>query len=630
MAGNGELRRSLRLAEKNNRHEERKIKKEEVSGDEAEEVVPEIAGEDEEGQAEEMVVKKDEESPAETPADVSHSDRTMGAKMEEKPERAEEIGKGNKLPRRVATKKQKGRFAKKTESTDEDDVEAGKNYLAILKGPFKFEKTGRMKMKEEAVKQGRDLWEKVLLECKLRKQIAKEAAAKARSRQNPATHAHDKLPGGASQFHGFLSLPREVRYLIYGFYLDACDVGGCCSFGQIVLQLLDRYRRDGAGSPVGSYQKSYRKSTNIGTEVKLSDKRAFLILKEVYIKLVEEPHEAQQLEQAVYDECAEYADDYMYFINYRPNWVMRPFHRINQPCQNNFRVTERGNILNDLTPLSLVCREILCEMWEFCQWNKAPIIVDIRQCDFRPLFRLCRTLKRLCGYNITSSMVKIRWEWRSYTSSSPSEGPFPKDFYNLAQLFLMHWLAGFPLWYLPALGSCLLEEHWHSPCSDGLDNEIDPYKSARGITQEYPPKVAVAYWIWVVRHAAALWRIDPAMWDVLTDQYLRHLNYGAHRDHHCIRPFYPPWRLGLGKIENTVGIIATAALRPLPRLEKPPRTFQAVAENFEVRDGRLRYSPAVQFYGRAVYKAVKAKPGRFYSEWEKCWDEESVPDEGII
>ncbi|KAF2279941.1 uncharacterized protein EI97DRAFT_477446 [Westerdykella ornata] len=120
-------------------------------------------------------------------------------------------------------------------SARKERLKAEKRYLSILKQPVRVErsqKTWRMVEEEDAAKQGRELWEKVLFECRRRREAERKVEAETSRRlaldpselDGTGDETGDRTQtdqGGGTEssqptlHFRFLDLPLDIRCMIY-------------------------------------------------------------------------------------------------------------------------------------------------------------------------------------------------------------------------------------------------------------------------------------------------------------------------------------------------------------------------------------------------------------------------------
>jgi hypothetical protein len=480
-----------------------------------------------------------------------------------------------------------------------------RRYLALLKTPPRFKLSKELKLTEKCKRSGRELWEVILLEARRRRRD--------QIRWLPwyGTDDEDGIVEEEQPFR-ILDLPLELRLKIYDFYFDEHRKNPYWS--DVYTDWLSRKLRKHRPPPSLGGPDPRRHWSRFSPRTVRKDKEDKMI-REVQNQLAPEP---DQNSLAIFDIYEEYMkqhrdekeagtedDDAPTAEDLHPHKCTTGCDATKNEHQDieEIEVSESGNIIRTLPPLSLVSKQFFHETWRYCLGKHVRFRAHVLDFDFRPLYRLLRMLKVLGGRPVTFEDVSIE-EW--FTSINCDGTKFcwhsqdiGSRFCILEKVFWNHWIHGFPL---------------KSSC-EGL----------------------FSYWIEATSQTAALCRIDTTYWEELTPPYVKKFAnvQGSYRGRGYLA------KSGLELVEDTVWMFAQAAEYRLGYNGDWKVTDNDVYKmhgddtylygpHIEATDKEYELVRIFAEYACTVDKALRERLGDCYEEYARLRKKEFVPDDGII
>ncbi|KAF9691154.1 hypothetical protein EKO04_010590 [Ascochyta lentis] len=312
-------------------------------------------------------------------------------------------------------------------------------------------------------------------------------------------------------------------------------------------------------------------------------------------------------------------------------------------------VNARGNLCENLPPLSLASRQLLSETWASvfpAGSHRFRYQVTVRNFSVLPFFRLAQLFQRQ-RIQIHGDMINIeledeahdnRWykrvnhNWLEDALISDEEVDEENDkernisryamkFSRLTWLIQLHWLQGVPLW------NCFTNAR-----RDWNKKDLD--------------KITLGAWLYSVRQIVALHRINASKWQDLSTQLLHR------RD--IIHGNEFPWPLSdASMVAETIGVFSEALEYRLGRAgnytrgrygdagaeykphrvkksEDPHRTRRFVSRGQTATEQEHAVIHIVNLYRVKVDEALRLELGNLYEEWKLAEDEKKIPEDVIF
>lgn len=349
-----------------------------------------------------------------------------------------------------------------------------------------------------------------------------------------------------------------------------------------------------------------------------------------------EPYNKGSISEAVYAAYNDYKLDYSHELDF-PDPNDSVDHRQPRRCKSLWPnvvdehieplllLSGRGNLGKTLPPLALVNRQILLELWTRYLTREPGLLAMVAGFNFRPLFRFCRMMRTICFQTFTARNVHIGLTF--------SAGPCNNDYSNLCVAFANHWLGGFPLWHPVRSSHSSSEPPSDSSSEWSLDSSSNPSSNPE---PDMNQECLLKHWMYFVRQAAALYRIDDVFWATITRPFLQ-----VFSDIFGDRELHDP------SGEGTPILIVKDALWMISEAAKYRMGYSGEWTDDKAYDYNGEYLlgsddartasqkeytlvEIVEGYRQAVDRALREKLGHCYDEWEQMSEDATVPDEGVI
>jgi hypothetical protein len=478
----------------------------------------------------------------------------------------------------------------KTSSLDATS-ERAKQHFQVLRSPMPPQiLTEHQKQKRKERERGRQLWEEVMEDVRLR-------------RKRLLLQPTGVQPNGKS----FLDLPPELRNVIYKFYREEDQLvqGG-------LGQSLNNWVYYNGLPMISTAPQPY---TGIQEKRRRSDRR---LVDKVSQSTLDQATAAYDLSPNAHEA----------FLEYKSQHDLRLPRCFHEEHSGPFPIiNQRGNLCGDLPSIALTCREVLDEVWGYTHASNS-FRINIRNMGFFPSLRFFQTLQRCNALNVTGKMIDAQfWEVvPSEKDSVISQDRYARKFQNVQRLIEMHWLDDLPLW----------------GCFTGFYGEVEDSDAAR-YDEEYKGCIAsrnlLSERLYAVRQIVALYRFNVAMCRYLTIKYLK--AYDILDDVSTLTPWVQ--RSDADIIEAIIDVISKGIEYLLGHQGNFETTYYDSQEQ-EYERGKYAYFQLqgdfemiacekehaivnlVNRYSIQVDRLLREELGQFYGEWEEMEDERTIPN----
>jgi hypothetical protein len=420
----------------------------------------------------------------------------------------------------------------------------------------------------------------------------------------------------------FLDLPPELRNIVYSQYLDDTQIIGNGNDTQQAR--LDKFKFHG----VSGHLKDWESSSNGMYYMRCRLQKYQATEKRKRINIENLMVDKDNLSDIGYSAYIDYIEAHACFAD-----RMEPCQHENHAQRNIVRISEHGNLCEDLPFLAQTCHLILGEMWPLCfstrrctvpkkdRLEKTQDSIEIeyharvRNFDYFLLFRFLHMLRRdNKGIAVKGHVVHLVLE-----DQKPKADACGTKFEKVERLFAMHWLVDLPLW----------------GCLTGLRKEYRFADKAQMPKHGYEPKgtgAKIIYWAWLqsMRQIVALYHIDRPAWREISIKYLD--CWKVFLDDDTVRKTV--WTTTIPEyiiVEAIIPFIGGAIKAQRGTSVNWRDNVSPRVDYFHVSES---YNPQELGHGNAhlagryclkVEEAIKKELGARLEEWEKTEDDKVVP-----